>query len=495
MSEVIGYAWLAEHYRFQLIPHHLCSYLGKLPRTGAVSATRQGVEARAYDRRYDPEKDPIAHLMFALKHEGPNPHYLRELFQQPDIPPAAIAHIKRAPTGVWSRRLWFWYEWLTGETLPLLDCKAAPYQEVLDSRHYYCTQPVNMRRYCLRNNIPGTHEMIPLVRRTECIDRASDELLRAAIERELAGFDRTLIERAARYLISSETRSSSEIEGERLGTDKQLRFNQAIEQAGREPLTLDTLIEIQRMVRDPRYAESHFRCEQNYVGGAGFGSVSLVTPTAGDAHQLMDEWYLLYQRLMNSGLPVIVKAAVLSSQFIYIHPFMDGNGRVSRYIIQDLMARSGMLPKGLVLPVSAGILDRKPDYYQALDLLSREITKRTEYTLDERGAVTVHNNTRHLFQDLDFTAITEYLVEVFEQVVNNLLPAEIGLVQLADRLMDALDDELDMPAKELRLLIRVILDNGGRLSKTKRKRHFDHLRDDEIKRVDRICHEIMPEGI
>jgi hypothetical protein len=306
-----------------------------------------GIENRAYKKCYDPGTQPIAHLLFALKHEGPNPHYLSALFQQADLCSAILDHIQQAPTGIWPRRLWFWYEWLSDKSLPLDDCKAVPYQEVIDSSRYYTAEAINLRRYCLRNNVPGTKEMIPLVRRTDGIEQAADQILQQKIHQQLAGFDRQLIERAARYLISSETKSSSEIEGENLAADEQMRFCQAIEHAEQKLLDLDTLINIQCLVRDPRYAEQTFRTEQNYAGGAGFGAVSLVTPKPEDAHSLMDNWYALYQRLASSSLPMIVQAAVLSSQYIYIHPFMDGNGRVSRYLIQDIIARSGLMPDGL----------------------------------------------------------------------------------------------------------------------------------------------------
>ena len=41
---------------------------------------------------------------------------------------------------------------------------------------------------------------------------------------------------------------------------------------------------------------------------------------------------------------------------MFIHPFLDGNGRLHRYLIREELSVLGFTPKGIVLPVSAFIL-------------------------------------------------------------------------------------------------------------------------------------------
>jgi Fic family protein len=41
---------------------------------------------------------------------------------------------------------------------------------------------------------------------------------------------------------------------------------------------------------------------------------------------------------------------------VFIHPFLDGNGRLHRYLIREELSVLGFTPKGIVLPVSAFIL-------------------------------------------------------------------------------------------------------------------------------------------
>ncbi|MFM8443940.1 MAG: Fic family protein [Methylococcus sp.] len=57
----------------------------------------------------------------------------------------------------------------------------------------------------------------------------------------------------------------------------------------------------------------------------------------------------------------IERAARLHVDFIGIHPFVDGNGRTSRLLMNFELMRSGFLP--VIIPV-----EQRLSYYEALDL-------------------------------------------------------------------------------------------------------------------------------
>ena len=65
-------------------------------------------------------------------------------------------------------------------------------------------------------------------------------------------------------------------------------------------------------------------------------------------------------------MPPIVAAATLSFGFVFIHPFMDGNGRLHRYLIHHVLAQSGFSPKGMIFPVSSVMNDEIDAYLSAL---------------------------------------------------------------------------------------------------------------------------------
>lgn len=61
----------------------------------------------------------------------------------------------------------------------------------------------------------------------------------------------------------------------------------------------------------------------------------------------------------------LAQAGVSHAQFESIHPFVDGNGRVGRALIQGHLRRAGLLP-GALVPVSAGLLCDLEGYFTAL---------------------------------------------------------------------------------------------------------------------------------
>jgi Fic family protein len=48
-----------------------------------------------------------------------------------------------------------------------------------------------------------------------------------------------------------------------------------------------------------------------------------------------------------------VLAAAIAFGFVFIHPFVDGNGRLHRYIIHHVLAKKNSQNKALFFPVSA----------------------------------------------------------------------------------------------------------------------------------------------
>src|SRR3546814_13848905 len=76
------------------------------------------------------------------------------------------------------------------------------------------------------------------------------------------------------------------------------------------------------------------------------------------------------------GQSPVMRSAVAAFGFVYIHPLADGNGRVHRFLINDILRRDGAVPEPVILPVSAVITDDSGDrrsYDLVLDAVSKPL--------------------------------------------------------------------------------------------------------------------------
>ena len=134
-TQPIGYARLITTRNLSVIPPFRLSFVAR----GATQVIREeGQERVVYTPQYDPGDSEAAHLEFAIKHEGVNLEVLEAYFtaRGAEVEAELTALIQSTPTGVFARRLWCLYEWLTGRKLPLPDMTTGNYQPLLDPSEY-----------------------------------------------------------------------------------------------------------------------------------------------------------------------------------------------------------------------------------------------------------------------------------------------------------------------------------------------------------------------
>jgi len=67
--------------------------------------------------------------------------------------------------------------------------------------------------------------------------------------------------------------------------------------------------------------------------------------------------------------------------FVFLHPFEDGNGRIHRFLIHNILARRKYTPPGFIFPVSAVMLKNLAGYDGSLESFSRALMALVEYSL------------------------------------------------------------------------------------------------------------------
>lgn len=89
---------------------------------------------------------------------------------------------------------------------------------------------------------------------------------------------------------------------------------------------------------------------------------------------------------------VVVKAALAHFSFEKIHPFLDGNGRVGRLLLQTILQKEDYGMKGL-LNLEEYLDNERSDYYRFLENSEKNVTEYLEFMLEcmVRAAIEAKN--------------------------------------------------------------------------------------------------------
>jgi Fic/DOC family len=452
-------------------------------------------EVLTFDAKYAPEESFSGGLQFALRYEGVNLQVLDALFEHCGHKPLE-EWLRRNPTSAYARRAGFLFEWLTQTSLdvPPLS-KKLNWVPVLDEELQFglgATQDLDPK-FRVRNNLPGTRDFCPLVRKSTDIRAHLGKDLKAQVGQILAKYPPDLLRRAAQYLYLKETRSTYEVERERPSANRTQRFLDLLKTAPTgEPPTQESFVRAQNSILEPRFHESAYRSTQNWLGGHSRyrETVDFVPPRPEDVVGLMRGLCAMSARgraAANAGaVDPVVHAAVLAFGFVFIHPFIDGNGRLHRYLIHEELSTLRFTPKGTVLPVSAFILSNLDLYSAVLEGFSKPLMARTDF-IPPPPAVPATGNDPRFFRFFDATAQALFLYRALERTVEHDLEEEIHYLIGVERARARLKSEIDWPGQSLDLFINIVHQNNGTLSKTKRDRHFTWLTDEEC---DRFANEV-----
>jgi hypothetical protein len=434
----------------------------------------------------------LDHLLFALKREPLDLGVLAAFFRK--IEPGTLeSWLRSEPTGQYSRRAFFLYEALTGHRLEVAPARLGAYVDALDPALQFTASGRRSPRHRVNDNLLGVGAFCPTVRRTEAIERRIAEDWSARARDLLAKVDPAALMRAIGYLYTKETKASFDIEREKPSANRAERFVAALRSAADRDLTSEaSLAEVQALIVEQRYAEKGYRQLQNYVGESLRDGelVHFVPPRPEDLQSLMSGWSAMTQRLLAGGADPVVAAAVVAFSFVYLHPFEDGNGRLHRFLLHAVLAKLDFVPGEAIFPVSAAILRDLPAYDRVLESFSKPLMERTEWTLDERQRLKASGNDDHLYRYFDATETALYLYDRIAETVKKDLPEELAWLAAYDEAIRLVREIVDMPDRRLSLLVRLLLQGNGQLSKRKRG-EFSELTDEEVAAMESAVVELL----
>jgi Fic family protein len=422
-----------------------------------------------YPLQYATDGSLLENLKFALKNEALD---LRIIFSTlKAIGKSGLEEwIRREPTGAYSRRAWFLYEFFSSDTLAVPDCLSGNYVDALNAERHYVAEPINSRRHRVRDNLLGTADLCPTVRRSPKLKSMVEWDLSAETRKIAQLYSKETVARVVSFLYTKETRSSFAIEGESPSSNREERFLQSLRAAPTFlPADENKLVELQGRIVDPRYAAENWRRLQNFVGETtrNFGQhVHFICPKPEDVPGLMKGWMEMTDRLLHSSVDPVVAATLNAFSFVFIHPFEDGNGRIHRFLVHAFLASRQFGPPGMILPISAAILRQRAQYDKVLEQFSQPIMTAIDWDFSG-DAIRVKNETRDLYRFYDATHQAEFLYEKLAEAIRTDFKEEADFLEVFDAALEAVRTIVDMPDKRASLIVRCCLEQG-RLSKSKR---------------------------
>jgi len=489
-GSIIGYAALIGYHNLQVpIPEQLALISEK----HKVYTTD---EWRVLTPRHKPEETLSGQLTFALKYEGIDLAVLNALFKtisQKKI----LALIQKEPTGSYSRRIWFLYEWLTDKKLKIDDVQTGNYIDLLDESLQYTGTSVSSKRHRIKNNLPGVKNFCPLIRKTEKTEAFLNLDLSKKIKKTLGNIHPDIMSRTAAFLLLKDSKASYAIEGELPPQNRTQRWGRAIGQAGQKPLSKDELLRLQQLViENTRFVHMGWRKKGGFVGEH---DRQHGTPIPDHISAKWQDLNILINGLIDASdklekdeaIDAVFAAAIIAFGFVFIHPFEDGNGRIHRYLIHHLLARKKYVPKGIIFPVSAIILERLEEYRAVLESYSLPRLDLIEWNPTAKNNVEVLNDTIDLYRYFDATKQVEFLYSCVQQTAEKTIPAEVEYLKKYDKFKVFLEDYYEMPDKTIALLVRFMEQGKGKLSQRAKEKEFKGLKASEIKEVERKYKEVF----
>lgn len=489
-----GSLWLAEH--FQLGNYRIThrSYIGTRDK---IEVAHDSSIEQTYGPKYAPKTDTaIGHIEFMFKYDDLNLDLLAAVFLKMEEQ-ELLNYIYESPSGRYSRRIGYLYEWLTKRKLNITHEVRGNYTDLLDTERYLTGKIIKNARWRINDNLLGVPEFCPIIRKTQALKVLLTKDIRNEIEGLKNVYSPEIFQRASQYLYRKETRSSYEIESEKPSPDRIERFINILHQAGKQPfsevMAEQNLTILQNAIVDPRYAQPGFRDFQNYIGQTNYRGEEIyhyVCPPPTMVGSLMTG--LTATEVKTLGIPQVLRAAIIAFGFVFIHPFLDGNGRIHRFLIHDMLTRDGLAEQGLIIPVSAHMLQNMAAYGTVLEDYSKSLMQRVRFSISVKGNLSIDNpdDVSPYFKYPDLTMQSEYLAKTIFSTIQEDLLDELFFLERYDELKKELQQLIDMPDKRLSDVIMYLHQNKG-VFPNRRKKQFEEITESEFEAIEDIYSEIF----
>ena len=117
------------------------------------------------------------------------------------------------------------------------------------------------------------------------------------------------------------------------------------------PITEELIKKLHAIIQVINYGRrsklSEYRQMQNKVGEKGINKIVYLPPEYKDVPFLMEDLVAWINNQKNKDIPAPIKAGIFMYQFLTIHPYIDGNGRIARALATYILRQGGFGLNGL----------------------------------------------------------------------------------------------------------------------------------------------------
>lgn len=175
-----------------------------------------------------------------------------------------------------------------------------------------------------------------------------------------------------------------------------------------------------------------------------------------------------------------MRSAVAAFGFVYIHPLADGNGRIHRFLINDILRRDGAVPEPMILPISAVITDdlsERLNYDLVLDEFSKPLMRSVRENIIFEQTHTTYSDgvvsnmkfngdkqARPFWRYPNLSSHVVFLSRIIERTLTEEMREKSKYLRNHWRARIAIKEIVEMPDSQADRVLRSIQQNRGELS-------------------------------
>ncbi len=188
-----------------------------------------------------------------------------------------------------------------------------------------------------------------------------------------------------------------------------------IQEKKAKDLTVKDLLQMHNLVLNGLIEKSNlgkFRSEVSAIFNSG-GIAVYMPPPPRQISPLIEKLLKYTNNTKESFIPI--KAVLTHYSFEKIHPFLDGNGRVGRLLLQAVLKKEGYDMKGL-LSLEEYLDNHRSAYYSALEDPERDVTGYVEFMLEAIAETAL--KAKELVLQKEQADVSDYLLPRRSEILN-----------------------------------------------------------------------------